>query len=110
MSKLSLRPAQPADISLILDFIQELAEYERLSHQVVADPLQMTEHLFGPRPFAEVLIGEVDGEAAGFACSSTTTPPSSAVPGCTWKTSTCVPPPAAPASARRCWPSWHAWR
>lgn len=67
MSKLSLRPAQPADISLILDFIQELAEYERLSHQVVADPLQMTEHLFGPRPFAEVLIGEVDGEATGFA-------------------------------------------
>ncbi|MDH0096263.1 MULTISPECIES: GNAT family N-acetyltransferase [Pseudomonadaceae] len=67
MSKLSLRPAQPADISLILDFIQELAEYERLGDQVVADPLLMTEHLFGPRPFAEVLIGEVDGEAAGFA-------------------------------------------
>ncbi|MDO9622966.1 MAG: GNAT family N-acetyltransferase [Pseudomonas sp.] len=67
MSRLHIRSAQPGDVALILGFIRELAEYEKLSDQVVADPAQMTEHLFGPRPFAEVLIGEVEGEAAGFA-------------------------------------------
>lgn len=67
MSRLHIRSAQPGDVALILGFIRELAEYEKLSDQVVADPAQMTEHLFGARPFAEVLIGEVEGEAAGFA-------------------------------------------
>jgi GNAT superfamily N-acetyltransferase len=67
MSHLHIRSAQRDDIALILGFIHELAEYEKLSEQVVADPEQMTEHLFGTRPFAEVLIGEVDGAAAGFA-------------------------------------------
>ena len=67
MPSISLRPARPDDIPLIIALIGELAEYERLGHEVVADPLRMHEHLFGPRPYAEVLIGEVDGEAAGFA-------------------------------------------
>jgi len=67
MPRLHIRSAQRGDVALILGFIRELAEYEKLSDQVVADPAQMTEHLFGARPFAEVLIGEVDGEAAGFA-------------------------------------------
>lgn len=67
MSHLHIRSAQPDDVGLIIGFIRELAEYEKLSDQVVADPAQMREHLFGARPFAEVLIGEVDGAAAGFA-------------------------------------------
>ncbi|MDX1723089.1 MAG: GNAT family N-acetyltransferase [Pseudomonas sp.] len=67
MSHLHIRSAQPDDVGLIIGFIRELAEYEKLSDQVVADPAQMLEHLFGARPFAEVLIGEVDGTAAGFA-------------------------------------------
>ncbi|MBS7663018.1 GNAT family N-acetyltransferase [Pseudomonas lalucatii] len=67
MSQLQIRPAQPADTDLILALIRELAAYEKLGDQVVAQPAQLLEHLFGPRPHAEVLIGEVDGQAAGFA-------------------------------------------
>jgi GNAT superfamily N-acetyltransferase len=67
MSHLHIRSAQPDDVGLIIGFIRELAEYEKLSDQVVVNPSQMREHLFGTRPFAEVLIGEVDGAAAGFA-------------------------------------------
>lgn len=67
MPTLQIRSAQPDDVALILDFIHELAAYEKLAEQVVADPAQLTQHLFGARPFAEVLIGEVDGQAAGFA-------------------------------------------
>lgn len=67
MPHVSLRPAVPADIPLIIELITELADYERLVHEVKADAQRMHEHLFGPRPYAEVLIGEVDGEPQGFA-------------------------------------------
>ena len=67
MPLLSIRPADRDDIPLILGFIRELAEYEKLADQAIADPEQMAEHLFGPRAYAEVLIGEVDGAPAGFA-------------------------------------------
>lgn len=67
MTQLNTRPAQPADITFILELISELAEYEKLSDQVVADAAQLEAHLFGPKPYAEVLIGEVDGVALGFA-------------------------------------------
>ncbi|MNM86930.1 Acetyltransferase (GNAT) family protein [compost metagenome] len=67
MPRISHRPARPEDVPLIIALIGELAEYERLSHEMAADAVRMHEHLFGPRPYAEVLIGEVDGEAAGFA-------------------------------------------
>lgn len=67
MARVTLRPAVPADIPLIIELITELADYERLVHEVKADAQRMHEHLFGPRPYAEVLIGEVDGVAQGFA-------------------------------------------
>ncbi len=67
MPLLNIRPAGRDDIPLILGFIRELAEYEKLADQAIADPEQMAEHLFGPRPYAEVLIGEVEGAPAGFA-------------------------------------------
>lgn len=67
MSRAHLRPARPDDIPLILELIQELADYERLPHEVKADAGRMHDHLFGARPYAEVLIGEADGEPAGFA-------------------------------------------
>ena len=63
----AIRPAVPADAGLILAFIRELGEYERLSHEVVADEAGLAAQLFGERPRAEVLIAEVDGAAAGFA-------------------------------------------
>lgn len=65
--KLSIRPAVPADLPLIAALIQELAEFERLSHEVRFDEARLGEHLFGARPMAEVAIGEVDGAAQGFA-------------------------------------------
>lgn len=62
-----LRPATESDTSLILSFIRELAEYERLSHEVVASEDGIREALFGPRPAAEVIIGEYQDQPAAFA-------------------------------------------
>jgi GNAT superfamily N-acetyltransferase len=64
---ISIRAAQPADVPLLLQLIRELAEYERLAHQVVAGESELAESLFGQRPAAEALIAELDGKAAGFA-------------------------------------------
>jgi len=64
---LSIRPAIAADISLIGQFIRDLAEYEKLSHAVRFDEAVMAQKLFGARPYAEVLIGEIDGTPQGFA-------------------------------------------
>jgi GNAT superfamily N-acetyltransferase len=62
-----IRPAAPADVPTIARLIRELAEYERLSHAVVLDEDRLAGHLFGPRPYCEVLIAEEAGEAVGFA-------------------------------------------
>jgi GNAT superfamily N-acetyltransferase len=62
-----IRMASPADLPLIAQFIRDLAEYERLAHEVRFDEAALGERLFGVRPYAEVLIGEVDGAAQGFA-------------------------------------------
>lgn len=64
---LSIRPATPGDLSLIAQFICDLAEYEKLAHEVRFDEAALGERLFGERPYAEVLIGEIDGVAQGFA-------------------------------------------
>lgn len=61
------RQAQVEDFELVADFICKLADYERLRHEVQFDPGTLRRHLFGERPAAEVLIGEVDGAPAGFA-------------------------------------------
>jgi len=64
---LAIRAATADDVPTILGFIRDLAEYERLAHEVVADPATLTATLFGPRPAAEVLIAEDAGVAVGFA-------------------------------------------
>ena len=64
---LSIRPATVDDVPLIRALIGELAEYERLADAAVATDADLRAQLFGERPAAEVLIGEVDGEPAGFA-------------------------------------------
>jgi GNAT superfamily N-acetyltransferase len=64
---LSIRPAARADLPLIAQFIRDLAEYERLAHEVRFDEVVLGQRLFGPRPYAEVLIGEIDGIPQGFA-------------------------------------------
>jgi GNAT superfamily N-acetyltransferase len=67
MPTLTLRPATPTDVPAILDLIRALADYEQLLHEVQATPEALHDHLFGDRPAAEVLMGLVDGEVAGFA-------------------------------------------
>jgi len=64
---LTILPAMPDDVPAILRFIRMLAEYEKLTHMVVADEQKLRETLFGPRPFAEVLIARLGEEPAGFA-------------------------------------------
>lgn len=65
--RLSVRPATAGDVPLIRALIAELAEYERLADAAVATDEGLRGQLFGAQPAAEVLIGEVDGQAAGFA-------------------------------------------
>jgi GNAT superfamily N-acetyltransferase len=62
-----IREAGEADLPLIATLIRELAEYERLTHEVVMTEVGLGQALFGPRPYAEVAIAEVDGQPAGFA-------------------------------------------
>ena len=64
---IALRSATAADTPHILAFIRELAEYEKLAHEAVADEATLAAQLFGETPAAEVVIAEVDGQPAGFA-------------------------------------------
>ncbi|MEO8702226.1 MAG: GNAT family N-acetyltransferase [Kofleriaceae bacterium] len=67
MTDLAIRFATAADTSTILRFIRELAEYEKLLHEVVSDEPQLRATLFGAKPAAEVLLAEVAGTPVGFA-------------------------------------------
>jgi GNAT superfamily N-acetyltransferase len=67
MSGLKIKMAQISDVPLILQFIRELAEYEKLLHEVVATEEILRETLFGEKPVAEVVIGYAEGLPAGFA-------------------------------------------
>ena len=60
------RSAEPGDVALILQFIRDLAEYEKMLHEVVATEELLHEWLFEKR-VAEVIFAVVDGEDAGFA-------------------------------------------
>lgn len=67
MSLPRIRPATAADVPLILALIGELADFERLRHEVVATEASLAAALFGERPLAEVLIAEAGPDPAGFA-------------------------------------------
>ncbi|AOF98449.1 GNAT family N-acetyltransferase [Sphingobium sp. RAC03] len=62
-----IRAAEPSDIDTILQFIRDLAAYEKLAHAVNTDRDTLARYLFGTRPMAEVLIAERQGDAIGFA-------------------------------------------
>jgi GNAT superfamily N-acetyltransferase len=64
---LRISPAAESDVPLILSFIRKLAEYEKLSHLVVASEANIREHVFGTNPVAEVLLAYWDGAPVGFA-------------------------------------------
>ena len=63
----AVRPAVRTDMPLIAQLVRGLAEYEGLSHAVRMEDDKLESYLFGDRPMAEVLIGECDGIARGFA-------------------------------------------
>lgn len=62
-----IRSATAADVPVIARLVRDLAEYERLSHAVTLDDARLRDHLFGPRPFAEVLLAEEGRAVVGFA-------------------------------------------
>ena len=67
MTEFTIRFATEKDVATVLRFIRDLAVYERLEHLVVATEEVIRETVFGPRRYAEVLLGEVNGEPVGFA-------------------------------------------
>jgi GNAT superfamily N-acetyltransferase len=62
-----IRPATAADAPTICRLIRELADYEGLTHELRFDEGQLTEHLFGPRPYAEALLALEGDQVVGFA-------------------------------------------
>lgn len=67
MSRLRIEKATAGDVPLILRFIKELAEYEKMLHGVTATEEGLHETLFGPNPAAEALLAYDDQEPVGFA-------------------------------------------
>jgi len=67
MNKTVIRKGEVDDCALILNFIQQLGDYEKLSHEVVASVEQLEQTLFGEKPYAEVVIAEYDNQPVGFA-------------------------------------------
>ena len=64
---ITITPATPDDVPAILAMIRELAEYEKLLDRVSATEDLLRRDLFGPRPYAEVLMGRLDGQSVGYA-------------------------------------------
>ncbi|UVF20983.1 GNAT family N-acetyltransferase [Microvirga terrae] len=64
---LVIRKAEERDAPAIFSFIRDLAEYERLAHEVDATQADIAKALFGPDPRVFAEIAEWDGEPAGFA-------------------------------------------
>ena len=67
MSNTVIRKAEVGDCALILNFIQQLGDYEKLSHEVVATVEQLQATLFGDKSHAQVIIAEYDNKPVGFA-------------------------------------------
>lgn len=67
MTELRIAFATRDDIPVVLELIRELAQYEHLSHEVVATDERIRESLFGAQPRAEALIARAGNEVAGFA-------------------------------------------
>ena len=67
MAELKICEATEAETPVILEMIQGLAEYEKLSHVCCATEEQLRRTLFGERPAAEVLLAKLDEEWVGFA-------------------------------------------
>lgn len=67
MENVRIVPGRPQDVPVILGLIKALADYERLSHEVVATEDGLRSWLFGARPAAEVVLAYVNESVVGFA-------------------------------------------
>jgi len=67
VADVTLRLARPEDVPIILGFVQALAAFEQLSHEVVATEADFLEALFGEPARAEALVAEIGSEPVGFA-------------------------------------------
>jgi GNAT superfamily N-acetyltransferase len=65
--EIAIRPAGEHEVGLVLQFIRDLAKYERLEHEVKASEAGLHAALFGPRPYAEVVFACLNGDPVGFA-------------------------------------------
>jgi GNAT superfamily N-acetyltransferase len=63
----TIRDARPGDTGTILRLLRDLAEYEKLTHEVKATEDALRAALFGPVPRAHALIADLDGQPVGFA-------------------------------------------
>jgi GNAT superfamily N-acetyltransferase len=67
MSDIRIRRAQPEDAALVHQLIRELADYERLSHEMVSTQADIAKALFEPNARVFCKLAEIEGEAVGFA-------------------------------------------
>ncbi len=63
----SIRAARSDEVGLVLSFVRELADYEKLAHEVDATEAMISDALFSPAPAAFCDIAEWNGEPVGFA-------------------------------------------
>ena len=63
----AITAATRADLPVLMTLIRELAEFERLGHELAVTEAGLEEALFGPRPAIETVLARVAGEVAGFA-------------------------------------------
>ncbi len=67
MTKITYRKAEKHEAGLVLEFIKDLAVYEKLAHEVVATKADIEDSLFGENPKAFCVFADKDGETVGFA-------------------------------------------
>lgn len=66
-TRFAIRPAVPEDIPLLVQLVKEFAEYDEMTDEFAATEARLHEAFFGERPAAEAILGELDGEPAGYA-------------------------------------------
>jgi len=64
---MTIRPAEPRDVSALISMVLELAEYEKAPEQAIATESDFTRDLFGENPRVHALVVEHDGEVVAYA-------------------------------------------
>src|SRR6201999_3158488 len=78
---LKIRRARPGEATLVLTLVRELAEYEKLSHEVEETEADIDRALFADNPLLFCEIAEWNGEPSGFPVWFLNVPPFSGKPG-----------------------------